>query len=247
MRKKFFSSPPDSFPDHELLEMFLYGVFRQKDTNEISHALLERFGSLKGVFNASEAELKSVPMVGEQCALIIRLVPEIMRRYFSEGTEREKFDSVEKVGAFFTAKYIGMNVEAVHVLLLDNSFKFIDSKMIYEGSVNSARFDLNKIYRYAFSKNVSNVIVAHNHPGGVAIPSGDDKMTTYNLITGLGNLGINLIEHFIIAGERYMPIMRNSEDISIRKISEDVLSFEKVEYMTGKNELGSRLPDKHLI
>jgi len=237
MRKKFFSSPAESFADHEILEMFLYGVFRQKDTNEIAHKLLSHFGSLKGVLDASPEELSSVPMIGEQSVLHIRLTTELMRRYFAEGVEKEKFDSIEKVGEFFAAKYIGTDVETVYALLLDNSLKFIDSKMIYEGSVNSARFDLNKIYRYAFSKNASNVIVAHNHPGGIAIPSGDDKATTYNLITGLSNLGINLIEHFIVAGERYMPIMRNSEDLAVRKISEDTLSFEKIEYMTGKNEL----------
>ena len=234
MRDKFSQMSPSCFEDHEIVEMLLYYVFTRHNTNEMAHELLDRFGSIKGLLDATSEELMDVPMIGEKAAMLVQLVSELLRRYYTGIDKREHFSSIDKIGRFFAYKFAGIGVESVCALLLDNSLGFIDCKMVYQGSVNSAKFDLDKLYQYAFSKKAANVIVAHNHPRGLTIPSEDDKAITRILAQGFGHLGINLAEHIIVSGERFLPIMRNSEDAFLRKMSEDRLDFEKVEYMTGR-------------
>ncbi len=234
MRNKFLNVSPESFEDHELIEMLLYYVNARQNTNDIAHCLLDRFGTVRDLLEASHSELMDVSGVGERTSMLFMLTSELMRRYHTCVDKKERFNTIDKIGKFFVYKFVGMSVEAVYALLLDNSLGFIDCKLIYEGSVNSARFDTDKLYQYAFSKRAANVIIAHNHPRGLAIPSEDDKNITRILAQGFDHLGINLLEHIIVAGERFLPVMRNSEDTYLRRLSEDKLAFEKIEFMTGK-------------
>ncbi len=234
MRAKYQKVGFYSFTDHELFEVLLYAVQKRQNTNGIGHKLIERFGSVRGIFEASKDELLEIAGVGEQSVMFFDLISELMRRYHSSEDKREKFTTIESLGEFFVHKYIGIGVETVYVLLLDNSLGLIDFKMVHEGSINAASFELSKVYQYAFSRNAPYVVVAHNHPRGVLIPSDADKRTTQMLSEGLGILGITLIEHFIVTDSRYLPIMRNSELLSLRKRSEEFLQFRNVEYLTGK-------------
>ncbi|MBQ8208300.1 MAG: hypothetical protein IJZ89_06160 [Clostridia bacterium] len=233
MREKILAGAADSFTDHEVLEFYLLGAYRQKDTNALAHSLISRFGSIKGVLDASSEELCSVPMVGKGGAAYLKGMSELMRRYFNAENKKQQFDKLDQVGDFFVHQFIGFGKENICVLLLDNAMCYIDSCMMNEGSVNSAKFDQTKLYQYAFGRNASNVIIAHNHPRGIAIPSEEDKNITSVLSVGLGHLGIKLVEHFVVADDRYTPIMRNSQFVSLKKISEEMLTFDEKEYITG--------------
>lgn len=222
--------------DHELLELYLFGSYRRRNTNDIAHALIDRFGSLKGVIDASQGELRSVKMVGRKSAIHINIVAEMMRRYLRINESKERFDSVGKVGSYFVNRFVGEGSERVYLLLLDNSMRFIDCSLVGEGSVNSVTFDKTRAFRTAFEHSASNVILAHNHPGGIAVPSEDDIRTNAILANGFGCLGINLVEHFVIADDRYTPIMRNSQNPAVRKSAEDALAMEDVKYISGKAE-----------
>ena len=225
MKQKVLKGAIKSFSDHELIEYFLFGVYKRKNTNDVAHSIIEHFGDLKGVFEASPDELLSVPDVGPAAAAYISALSELICRYFSEGQPKKNMNIMEDIGEFFIRQLHGKKNECVCILLLDNAMKYIDSRVFDEGSINSARFDMKKLYRYAFGKSASRVIVAHNHPGGVAIPSEADKITTVNLATAFSNLGIDLVEHFVIADSRYIPIMRNSQMFKQRKASEELLRF----------------------
>ena len=130
--------------------------------------------------------------------------------------------------------FFGEGREKVFVMLLDNSMCLISSEMLFDGSVNSAALDTKKIYKFAFENNAANVIIAHNHPSGTVIPSEDDIRTTSIISEGLGCLGINLAEHFVVTGDRYMPIMRNSHNSSIRKNAEEHLRMDLESFSGGK-------------
>ncbi|MEE0967750.1 MAG: JAB domain-containing protein [Clostridia bacterium] len=234
MLEKYLKSGFNAFPDHELFEILLYGVMRRVNTNELGHALIEKFGSIRGVLNASHDELIGVPGIGDKAAMNISLVAELMRRYYTSTCDREKFGTVDKVGSFFVHKYIGESNEAVYAMLLTNSLGFIDCRRICEGNINSSKLEIDKICKYAYSRQASKVIIAHNHPGGVLIPSDDDRKATTYLLQALDLLGIKLIEHFIIVENTYLPIMRNSGNGALKRISEEALPFEDIEYVTGK-------------
>ncbi len=234
MYNKFLVSGFEGFPDHELIEMLLYSVIPRGNTNEQGHALLDRFGSIRGVVDASFEDIVNLPSVGEKSAMYIKLVAEFLRRYHSSNTKKDKFSTFEKVGAFFVRKYIGMNKETVYVLLLDNALNYIDCKDIYEGTVNGANLEIQKIAQYAYSKNATNVIIAHNHPGGILIPSFEDRQATLHLMNALETLGIDLVEHFIVSGKEYFPIMQNSDLYRMREKATEKLGGIAVEVIKGE-------------
>ncbi len=216
--------------DHELIEFLLFNLYPRRNTNDIAHNLLNKFGSLKNILKADSNELCSVPLVGESCAMFFDAACELYRRALTEKEDKESFDTVQKVGEYFTHLFFGEGKEKVFVMLLDNSMCLISCKMIFEGTINSASFDFKKIYQFAFENNAANVIIAHNHPSGTVIPSEDDIRTTAMILEGLGCLGINLTEHFVISEDRYMPIMRNSHNSIIRRNAEERLSFSTDNY-----------------
>ena len=239
-RKRFFDRVEkcgtSGLSDHELIEGILFFVFPRRNTNDIAHAVMDRFGSIRGLLDASEAEMMSVPMFGKRCAMLFAFIAELMRRYFRVSGKKEVFNTVEKVGEFFVSRYICVGTEKTYMLLLNNSMRYIDCVLVGEGSINSVAFDAKRAYQYAFERKAANVIIAHNHPEGIAIPTEDDNRTTAMLANGFGCLGINLVEHFIIAGDRYLPIMRNSHNVSMRRTAEERMIFGAGEYTVGKAE-----------
>lgn len=219
--------------DHELVEFLLFNLYPRRNTNDIAHSLIERFGSIRGILNADKKELSSVPHVGEACGLFFDATCELYRRALTEKDNKEPYDTLGKVGEYFVHRFFGEGIEKVCVMLLDNVMHLIACEMIFEGSVNSASLDVKRIYKFAFENNAANVIIAHNHPSGTVIPSEDDIRTTALISEGLGCLGINLTEHFVVSGDRYMPIMRNSYNSSIRKNAEASLKMDTENFSGG--------------
>lgn len=219
--------------DHELVEFLLFNLYPRRNTNDIAHSLIERFGSVRGILTADKKELCTVPLVGDGCAMFFDATCELYRRALTEKDEKEPFDTLQKVGEYFVHRFFGEGREKVCIMLLDNAMNLIACEMLFEGSVNSAALDNKKIYKFAFENNAANVIIAHNHPLGIVIPSEDDIRTTELLSEGFGCLGINLTEHFVVSGDRYMPIMRNSHNSRVRKNAEEHLRMDMENYSGG--------------
>ena len=208
VKKRFLSSGLDDFAPHNVLELLLFYAVPQKDTNMTAHLLIDRFGSLDKVFDASVEELKEVNGIGDHAATLIKLIPALARRYAIEkNKEGLVFNNVDTMGQYFVSQYIGVTVETVLLLSLDNKFNAIDCVKIHEGSVNSCEITVRKLAEIAFRNNASMVVLAHNHPSGLAIPSSADLYTTQQLHTALNLLGIKMLAHIVVAGEDYANIM----------------------------------------
>lgn len=207
-KDRFLSEGLDSFEPHNVLELLLFYSIPQKDTNETAHMLINRFGSLSAVFDAPYDDLLTVPGISEHSATLIKLIPAISRRYAMEKNSKvTKLSSIEDIGKYLVARYLGVTEETVLLLLLDNKFGLIDCVKVHEGSVNSSAITMRKLIETALFKRASMVVLAHNHPSGVALPSSDDLFTTQQVKRALDLVEIGMLAHIIVAGDTFTNIL----------------------------------------
>lgn len=213
MRERFFATSPSGFADHELLEMLLYYTNPRRDTNEIAHSLIEAFGSIEGVLDADRDRLLAVWGMGEQSALLFSLFGELSRRYLTEKMTddtrgRQMLDTPERLARFLAPRFVGATKEIALALLLDNSMYPIDCFPVGEGTVSGVALSTRAIAERAYTKHAAAVVLAHNHPGGVAVPSSEDIHATGRIREALDLLGIPLIEHFVFSDRAFAPILQ---------------------------------------
>lgn len=198
----------EGMSDHELLEMLLYYAIPRSNTNETAHHLLDYFGSLEGVVNADVNELRLIDGVGEKAAVLLTLLGESIRRIARQSCEMPKnYNKTQAIITYIEHLFVGETVEKLYLLLFDNGLKMLNCVCLNEGIVNLVRVEPRTILEHAMRQNASAVVLAHNHPGGVAVPSSDDITCTHQLQTLLHTMGVELLEHFVFAGNRYLPIL----------------------------------------
>ncbi len=197
----------ESFDDLNALELLLFYAIPRNDTNPVAHRLMERFGSLAAVFDASERELMEVDGVGRSTAILIRLLPQILKKSVVSQTEEIKqIRNSADAGRFLSPRFIGEKDEAVYVLFLDSKKCVIRCCEMGRGVVNGADVSVRRIVEAALKDKVSSVIVAHNHPDGIALPSKEDDYFTKRLYSSLNLIGIRLEDHLIFAGDEYVSL-----------------------------------------
>ncbi len=206
VRERFLNESLDNFPPHNVLEFLLFYGLPQRDTNELAHRLIERFGSLRDVFDAPYEELLKVDGVGESVAALIKLIPQLTRRYMVDSSMEQYLNSTEKAGKFLQPYYIARKNETVYLVCLDSKCKVLSCQMIFEGSVNSTQVNIRKIIETAFKYNAAGIIIAHNHPGGVALPSPEDLGTTQRISEALRAVGLSFIDHIILADGDFVSL-----------------------------------------
>ena len=207
MRKQLKTSGMDSLSDVQVLEMLLYYAAPRGDTNPAAHALLKRFGTLDGVFSAPETELRKIDGVGEVAAQLLLLVPQVARRcLMSRSTQIQVLDTTSKCGQYLLPFFHGEREEVVYLLCLDAKCKALDCVLIHRGGVNVASIAARKVVKAALDSNATSVVLAHNHPSGLALPSQEDKQTTMVLKAALDAVGVVLADHIIVADDDFVSM-----------------------------------------
>ncbi len=197
----------DHFEPHNTLELLLFYCAPQKDTNELAHLLIDEFGSISGVFDAPYEELIKVNGVGEYTATFLKMIPALFRVYEQDRVKDEVvLDSAEKAGRYFVPKFIGRTEELVFAACLDSECKVKCCEVVNHGTVSAATVNVRKIAEYAMKYNATNVIIAHNHPYGLAVASPEDIMTTDAIYYALQLIGIDLTDHIIVAKDKAVSL-----------------------------------------
>lgn len=201
----------DAFADHEVIEMALYLSIPRGDTNPIAHRLLRRFGSLHAVFEAPIEELERVEGVGSRSAETLHILYLMFHRYRRDRVQMEqnavRLNTIDKLGNYFVPQFSGAQRETMLVAYLDNAARVLRCEELEEGAVTQVQLDLHKVVREAFVCNAAGIVLAHNHPNGVAVPSNEDIELTRYAAHMLEELKMHLIEHFVIAGDQYYAIV----------------------------------------
>ncbi len=210
LRRRIAQSGIDDFAPHEVLEYLLTICIPRKDVNPMAHALIEHFGSLSAVLEATPARLAEVPGVGEHSALFLSTLPSLLRYYATDKCNTaEPMDTMAKITEYLRARFIGVTCERVYLLLFDNGMRLIECYHVGDGTVNGVNVMVRAIAERALSRNASSAVLAHNHPGGMAIPSSNDIEVTENVAQALDILSIPLLDHLIVANNTCAPLLRN--------------------------------------
>ena len=208
MRERVLKNGFDTLMDHEKLEYLLFYTIPRENTNPIGHRLMERFGSFSAVLNANVSELCKVDGVGEKSAVFLHLIPQVAECYASDKTlHGSVLSDSGALGEYLVGRFVGSTVEKMLLLCLNNKYELICEHEISRGNVNRTALDARKILEIALANNASCVVLAHNHPAGVCIPSSADIENTKRLFDLLAAVDIRLVEHYVIADDKYMPIL----------------------------------------
>lgn len=214
VRETFRKTGLDNMPDHNILELLLFYSIPRSDTNELAHRLIDTFGSLRRVFDASFEQLMKVDGMGESSALLISSVPALCRKYIESGMPGKisltgSDDAVE----YFKVKYYGCRTEIFYMLCLDTLGNLISCNVIGEGTGAEVTVDKRTVLEIVLRNNADNVIFAHNHPNGIASPSRADIELTEEFRNIFSQIGIRFTDHIIVAGNDALSMA------SLRKFS----------------------------
>ncbi|MFT3952583.1 MAG: DNA repair protein RadC [Oscillospiraceae bacterium] len=197
MREKFLTSGIGALAEHEVLEMLLFFTVPRVNTNETAHRLLRQFGSLTGVLDAPADELFRFGL-NENSVVLLKMIPSVLKLYSAQSAAMT-LDSIRAISAYFQAAFVGATEEEIKVCCLDDRLSVIACPTVSTGTVKTVTLYARKVVEIAFRHNCALVILAHNHPGGDALPSDADISVTRQLINALAPLGIRLLDHVIVS------------------------------------------------
>ena len=203
MRAEYRKSGLPSQP-HKQLEMLLYYIRKQVDTNKIAHRLINRFGSFHGVLNAEISELAEIEGVGKGTAEFLHFIGDIRR--ISEEIKPVKgriaLDTPKRMNAFVRERLIGQKSECVLAAYLDAKNRLICERLTRDTAESSSRVENSTrvIATLALQYDAASVLIGHNHPSGCPLPSKKDVTEARRLRDALHSIGTSLCD-FIITGE----------------------------------------------
>ena len=212
VKKRFLEEGLDHFSDIQALELLLFYAVPRADTNPIAHRLLEHFGSLSQVLEANPEELKKISGVGENGALLLNLIPQMGRFYMTDRASAPGvLTTLEQCAQYLMPRFFGRKLETVFLLCLDAKCKVLCCREVGEGGTNSACISIRRVVETALGVNATSVVLAHNHPSGVALPSPEDIQTTRRVAMALQAVEIVLVDHIIVADDDYVSIAQSDE------------------------------------
>ena len=205
VKQRYLAEGLDSFEDHEVLEMLLFYSVPMRDTNELAHKMIKEFGSLATLFEADPKDICRRCGVSENTAILLSLIPSLSRRYFKgKWGEKPVLNSSSKAGQYAVSLFVGRTYEAFYLICLDAQNRVNYAALVHEGTINEAPVYPRVIVEAALRHQANSVILAHNHPGGSLQPSQADIEVTKRISTALGAISISVVDHIIVAGDKYM-------------------------------------------
>ena len=210
MRERVQSYGLDSLAEHEALEYVLYLTNAQKDTNGIAHDLIDRFGDFAAVLEASTVE-----GVGPSTARMLHLLPQISRYYGRSRTSTTRcIKTTEQMGSYLMAKFAWSDYERAMLVSLDSRKRVRAAVWLREGTSDRVSLDIKNVVAAAIKGGTDAVVLCHNHPNGVALPSLEDMDATGSIARALGLVNVHLLDHFILTDTEYFS-MRDANRLPI--------------------------------
>lgn len=208
LRARFLRDGLSGFDEHNALELLLFYTNARKDTNKIAHDLIARFGSFSAVLDAPLEELLKVNGMGETSTVLLKIIPQMSAYYLESRTEPGSIlSSTELAGQFLLPKFYAKKTEMAYVVALDDKRKVIRCTCISDhGITNAVAISVKKVVAEAVGSNATGIILAHNHPGGLALPSQADRIVTAQVYKALRFINVELVDHIVVADSDYVSM-----------------------------------------
>ena len=198
-REKLINQGPESLSDSELLAVFLRTGVAGCSALEMARSMLIEAGSLRSLLNLPLKDLREFHGVGEAKYVQFQAALELGRRYLHEQIERgQLMNSPSTSRDYLRMRLRDRPYESFFALFLDSKHRIIHQQELFRGTIDSASVPVREVVKEALKHNSAAMIVAHNHPSGVAEPSAADHALTETLSTALGLVGVKLLDHLVV-------------------------------------------------
>ncbi len=198
-REKLLTFGAEHLSDAELLAIFLRVGVKGCSAVELAQILLDHFGSLHALLNATQKEFCQIKGVGQAKYVQFKALLELSNRHFkSELRKGPSFNDPEKVARYLAHHLAFQNRESFMVLLLDQQHQLIHAETLFTGTLNQSQVHVREVIKVALDHHAAAVILAHNHPSGDPTPSQSDIELTQTLTHALQLVEIRTLDHIII-------------------------------------------------
>lgn len=218
VKDRFLLHGLDTFSEHQILEMALFFALPHVDTNEMAHHLINKAGSFTRVFDLSKEELETVSGIKDNASTFIKFLLAFTKYYTSKVSVEtaKKGMTYDEIGQFLINFYINEQQEVLVACFFDEKTNLIEKKVLGRGDFNSVGVNLRNLVDDVLRTSATQVVLAHNHPTFSPVPSSEDITTSRNIENVLDNVGVKLIENFIIADDKYLGVLKFDDDAKFK-------------------------------
>ena len=202
------SSPFDKISDEILLERLLRRC--EPNPREKAHLLLTEMGSIANVIDAQPEDLADLCSLSGESVELIHLVAELQRRYLLVRSRSDLYlkDRVS-IAQYLMPLFAGESEEVIYLLSLNNARMVLGCTKLNTGNIDQVNLSLRTLVSDAMQRNATHIVLAHNHPSGIAVPSMPDIVTTRRMGAALGAVDITLEDHIVVAGRDYVSLVQS--------------------------------------
>ena len=190
------------FAEHEVVELLLTLAIPRSDVKQPAKALLQRFGSLRGVLDAPIADLQSVTGVGEVAAVALRVIRASATLYLQEASEgTEVLRDPQRLSDFWRMQIGALKHEVFAVAYLDSACRLLHGgvETLQKGTVDRTAVYPRSIVEAALKRQAAALVLAHNHPNGNVEPSEHDKVLTRAIVLAAETISLRVVDHLIVS------------------------------------------------
>jgi DNA repair protein RadC len=204
LRERFLKSGLDGFHDYEIVELLLTLGLPYKDLKPQAKEALRRFGTLRGVLEASGDELAEITGLGRYGAFGFKLVQAVAQEYLKgKVLEKPQFNSSEEIFQYFRQSMRGLQKEVINAVFMNPHNEILDIADVSKGTVDSSYVYPREVIEGAIRSKAVSLVIVHNHPSGNPEPSQSDRALTREIVFAAGMLQMRLLDHLIIGDDRY--------------------------------------------
>ncbi len=224
LRQKF-TEGKTTFKEHEVLELLLGYSISRKDTNELSHSLIERFGSLSGVINADVSLLSTVDGIGERTACFLSLIGYVSHITNQKKLEKKPVLNIDEAKEQVVKLFDGLDHEVFYMLYLNAKNKITGISKLDSNKETSVSLDFNELTKGLIINKPVAVIIAHNHMADFPVPSKADDDATAKIYTLLRLHKVSFFDHLIVGKKETYSYFYDNRLQKIKGEINDKLSF----------------------